>query len=386
MTRETVFAAIGSDLVHCSVDTRTGEVTEHGRIALPSLIEEGVRHPTLPLRYVVCTDREGGPNLVVTIDTQPGSGPRVVGDPVELPARAVHLTIDPAGALLVATHTDATAISILPVDVAGRPGTPSEHPVDGPLGVYLHDTEFTQSGDRAVLVARGQTGRTGTAAVAGRVHLTAVDDGRLSVLDTLDLSADFGDEGFNPRNVAFHPTLPVAYVTLEAQNRVVTIRFDGDRMVAVPGAHPGLLDDPQHARARQLGGVLDVTPDGRTLVAVTRADGPIIDPDRWRTPAELPAFEGGENTLSVFRLDPDGVPALVQRIDSGGISARCITFLDHGGILVAANSKPMLGPTGNPADVIPAALTVFRVGDDGRLTRLASHPFEVGRATLWWLG
>lgn len=386
MTSAIVFTSIGSTLVHCSVDTGSGALAEVARIELPSLIEEGARHPQLPLLYVACTDREGGPNVVVTVAFGEGVPARVVGTPAPLPARAVHLTIAPDGDLVVATHTGAIGASVLPVDDEGRLGTVMADSVIGDVGVYMHDTEFLPGGDRAILVARGQTGRTGAAAVAGRLDLAAVDSGRLRIIDSLDLSPDLGAVGFNPRNVAPHPTLPVLYVTLEAQNLLVVVRRDGDRLVPVPEWTRSLLEFPEEARARQLGGVVHVHPDGRSLIAVTRADGPIIENDRWKSPEPPPVFEGGENTISVFHLDAHGAPALVQRVDTGGISARCVEFVDGGRLVVAANSKPILraGPDGPVS--IHASLAVFRAEVQGGLRGLSTQPFEVGRATLWWLG
>jgi hypothetical protein len=36
--------------------------------------------------------------------------------------------------------------------------------------------------------------------------------------------------------------------------------------------------------------------------------------------------------------------------------------------------------------VVPARLSVFRIGDDGRLAFARAYDVDVGERTMWWMG
>jgi hypothetical protein len=36
--------------------------------------------------------------------------------------------------------------------------------------------------------------------------------------------------------------------------------------------------------------------------------------------------------------------------------------------------------------VVPAGLSVFRIGADGRLTFVRAYPVDVGKRTMFWMG
>jgi hypothetical protein len=35
---------------------------------------------------------------------------------------------------------------------------------------------------------------------------------------------------------------------------------------------------------------------------------------------------------------------------------------------------------------VPATLSVFRIGEDGKLTYIRKYDVEVGNAFMWWMG
>ncbi len=57
-----------------------------------------------------------------------------------------------------------------------------------------------------------------------------------------------------------------------------------------------------------------------------------------------------------------------------------------GKILVAASISPMQVREGSRVTDIPAALSVFRVGADGRLDFVRKYDVETGGKTQWWVG
>jgi hypothetical protein len=61
--------------------------------------------------------------------------------------------------------------------------------------------------------------------------------------------------------------------------------------------------------------------------------------------------------------------------------------LDPGGrILVAANISPMQVREGTRVVNVPAALSVFRIGADGKLDFVRKYDVETNGKTQWWAG
>jgi hypothetical protein len=52
-------------------------------------------------------------------------------------------------------------------------------------------------------------------------------------------------------------------------------------------------------------------------------------------------------------------------------------------VLVAASIRPMALRDGS---TLPAGLTVYRVGDDGKLAFLRKYDVDPGNAAQWWSG
>jgi hypothetical protein len=98
-------------------------------------------------------------------------------------------------------------------------------------------------------------------------------------------------------------------------------------------------------------------------------------------------FAGGDNDVAVFAIDErTGEPTLVQHADTRGIHARTFHVDPSGRLLVAANVAPMPVRDGAAVRTVPAGLSVFRVGDDGRLAHARTYDVDVGDAALFWVG
>ena len=57
-----------------------------------------------------------------------------------------------------------------------------------------------------------------------------------------------------------------------------------------------------------------------------------------------------------------------------------------GRILVAGSLVPIAVRQGDKVNVIPAALSVFRVGDNGKLTFVRKYDIDTGNFSQWWSG
>ena len=55
-------------------------------------------------------------------------------------------------------------------------------------------------------------------------------------------------------------------------------------------------------------------------------------------------------------------------------------------MLVAQHNRPVDARDGDTVWTIPAGLSVFRIGDDGKLTFVRKYDIDVGGKTMFWMG
>jgi len=98
-------------------------------------------------------------------------------------------------------------------------------------------------------------------------------------------------------------------------------------------------------------------------------------------------FVGGENTLAVFAIDPaTGEPNPIQHIDTHGIHCRNFHIDPSGRLLVASHIMGLPVRGGGAIREVPACLSVFRIGDDGRLDFVRKYDVETGDKQMFWMG
>ncbi len=121
--------------------------------------------------------------------------------------------------------------------------------------------------------------------------------------------------GAGPRHLAFHPTLPYAYLLSETASTVTPFALDGTT------GRLSALDTPQSTipngfSGTNTGAEVHVHPSGRFLLASNRGDDSIV----------------------VFSIDPTtGKITYVSRTSSGGTTPRDFTLDPSGAFLYAAN-------------------------------------------------
>ena len=131
---------------------------------------------------------------------------------------------------------------------------------------------------------------------------------------------------------------------------------------------------------RQLAGTIHVHPGGRYVYVANRADA-TVDFNGTKV------FDGGENSIAVYAIDPDsGEPTLMQHADTQSFHVRTFAFDPSGGLMVAASIKPLAVRDGSQARIVPATLSVFRVGADGRLDFVRKYDVEATGKTQYWMG
>jgi hypothetical protein len=89
----------------------------------------------------------------------------------------------------------------------------------------------------------------------------------------------------------------------------------------------------------------------------------------------------------VFRLDEaTGEPSLIQNADSGGLHPRTFSIDPSGRLLLVGHvTATRMARDGAVVD-IPANVTLFRIGQDGRLTHAGRLDLENGVEKCWWTG
>jgi len=98
-------------------------------------------------------------------------------------------------------------------------------------------------------------------------------------------------------------------------------------------------------------------------------------------------FNGGENSIAVFAIDQQtGEPKLIQHADTHNYHVRTFSFDPSGKIMVAASIHGMHVRKDDTVLHVPAAMSVFRVGDDGRLSFVRRYDVERGERTQYWTG
>ncbi|HEX7889742.1 MAG TPA: lactonase family protein [Ramlibacter sp.] len=255
----------------------------------------------------------------------------------------VHLALDPSERFLVVpNHLDGT-LAVLSVKEDGAlgelleltklPGVPGPHRIEQPFS-KPHFNPFDPSGRFVLVPDKG----------LDRVFSFRFDAGRLVPAAQPWAQAR---EGAGPRNLAFHPVLPVGYVLNELDSTLATCGFDAESGALQP--RHLLTTLPATFTGHSRGAQLQVDPSGRFLHASNR----------------------GHDSIALFTLDAQGTPAFVEAFSSGGRTPRFIALGPVGDVLYALNEDsdriavlprdPASGRLGAPRQELPCGSPVCMV-------------------------
>jgi len=299
------------------------------------------------------------------------------GNPIRLPTRPIHITTDiPSRHVLVAfNNPSALRVYRIKGDATLGEEVPQRAPIDA--GIYGHQVRVTANNRLAIFVARGNDPAGGKPEDPGALKVFSYKDGLLTNGVSI---APNGGYGFGPRHLDFHPTQPWVYVSLERENKLDMFRLDGDTLAAAPAFRRETLAEPNNIKSRQAAGTVHVHPNGRFVYGVNRAD----------TTTEFEGrklFVGGENTLAVYSIDPStGEPAPIQHVDTRGIHCRTFHIDASGRMLVAAHIMGLAVRDGAAVREVPACMSVFRIGADGRLDYMRKYDIDTGGKLMFWMG
>lgn len=149
-----------------------------------------------------------------------------------------------------------------------------------------------------------------------RIFVFHFDEGQLSLISHVPTR-----EGAGPRHIAFHPTLPYAYVINELDCTVTFYSHNPETGELTP--RQTILAFPSHYTGNGRGAEIALTPDGTSVIASLR----------------------GADILSVFHIENNtGMLRLAQSIDSGGQTPRFFSLVTPAStILVAHETSDTIG-------------------------------------------
>jgi 6-phosphogluconolactonase len=189
-----------------------------------------------------------------------------------------------------------------------------------------------------------------------------------------------GGKEFGPRHLDFHPTKPWMYVSIETQNKMYMYRMEEGRIDPDIAYRADTLAEPNKIRARQAAGTVHVHPNGRFLYGANRAEATAEFQGKQ-------VFKGGENSIVVYAIDQStGALTPIQHIETRKIHPRTFHIHPGGRLMVAQHNLPVNVRDGDAVKTIAAGLSVFRIGDDGKLTFARTYDIDVGDKTMFWMG
>jgi len=379
-----LYSAVGEVLTHYDVDVDEAELIARSSIRLPAKVQYAWRHPKLPILY--CTISDGGPrvassnNHMLALDISADGTLRQRGPAATLPRRAVHLCVDPGGGYTVNAHNyGGGGLTLHRLGADGSLGAQITQSAALDYGIYPHQVRVFPSGRTVLIVDRGNKAQADRPEDPGALRSFVTDNGMLA---TSQVIAPGGGYGFGPRHIDFHPDRPWIYASDERMNRLYMFRYsDGDRIESLPAYTRNTLADPGNVRPRQIGGPIHVHPAGHVVYVANRADHTVERHGQQ-------VFGGGENNIAVYAIDPGtGEPKLIQHADTHSFHVRTFACDPEGRLLVAASIKALNLAGDRGLQTVSAALSIFRIADDGRLIFVRKVDVTTPGAQLqYWMG
>lgn len=377
-----LYAAVGPELTHYAVDVEGAALERRSTVTAPANIHYAWPHASGRYLYAASSDSASGvggfvgtKHHVTAWRIDPVSGALSPhGEPIALPTRPIHMTLDIPSEHILVAFSNPSGLQVYRINADMTPGAQVTQPEPIDPGIYGHQVRVSLNNKKVILVTRGHDAAGGKPEEPGALKVFDYADGLL----TNEVSiAPNGGYGFGPRHLDFHPAKPWVYVSLERQNRLDMFQFEGDMLLGAAVHQKATLAQPGNIKGRQAVGTVKVHPNGRIAYVANRAS----------TPGPDGVFVGGENNLAAFALDQaSGEPNLIQNADTYGIHCRNFHIDPSGRLLVASHITGLPVRDGDATRLVPACLSVFRIGADGKLDFMRKYDVEVGSRQMFWMG
>lgn len=372
----TYYTGAGEDLATWEIDVDGAALARRSAVTLPAPAMYAWPDNERRHLYMVCSD--GGPypenrHHYATAWKLDGNGDLSLhGEPLALPARPIHASLDRAGRHLLVAYNVPSMFTVHRIEADGRIGAPVEQERNE-FGLYGHQILVTPNDNGVLFVCRGTSAGRDRPEDPGSLHVFAYNDGRLTHRRAIVL----GDNGlgFGPRHLDFHPSGRFVTLCVERQSRLMVFGLADDvDLTAQPLHDVSTLSTA--TPERQAAGFIRVHPSGRFVYLSNRSFGRLDGGQR--------VSDGGESNLAAFAFDAKtGAPTALQHCDPGLFHIRNAGIDPSGRLLTCTSIEPARMPDGS---VWPASLAALRIGDDGRLTPANKYPVEVGTRQIFWSG
>jgi len=379
-----LYANVGADLTHYDVDVAGAELIKRATVTLPAAVQYAWPHASRRYLYIASSSSAPGygtagtEHHVTAYAIDPASGAlKPHGEPMRLPTRPIHMSTDIPSENILVAFNNPSAVRVYRINKDFTPGEEVKQPGTIDAGIFAHQVRVTPDNRLAILVTRGNEG---TATKEEDPGALKVFDYKNGVLTNEVSVAPNGGKEFGPRHLDFHPTKPWMYVSIETQNKMYMFRMEDGRINPEIAFRAETLAELNNIRARQAAGTVHVHPNGRFLYGTNRAEQ-TIDFQGQKV------FKGGENSIVVYAINQTtGEPTPIQHIETQKIHPRTFHIDPSGRMLVAEHNAPLNVRDGDAVKTVPAGLSVFRIGDDGKLTFARKYDVDVGDKTMFWMG
>ena len=390
-SRGVLYAATGAELTQYDVDPAGASLKKRNSVRLPANVQYAWPHPSGEYLYVAWSDggaAAAAPGTAVVprgklhglsafrIDPRSGAL-QPIGQPVSLPSRPIHLSVDISGTHVLVAYNDPSGVTVHQLKADGTIGALVNQPSMLDTGIYAHQVRVEASNKTAILVTRGNEPTQNKPEDRGALKVFSYADG---VLKDRESIAPNGGVNFQPRHLDFHPSKPWVFVSLERQSKLQVYQMTEDGSAgAIPLFTKDSLLDLARKGLRQNAGTIHVHPNGRFVYqanrsAISDAHGKAIG-------------AGGENSIAVYAINQQtGEPTLIQSADTRGAEPRTFALDPSARILVAANQTAVSVGSGTNAKIIPASLAVFRVRSDGKLDFVRKYDVDTSGGGMFWMG
>jgi 6-phosphogluconolactonase len=378
-----LYANVGADLTHYDVDVAGAELIKRATVTLPAGVQYAWPHISRRYLYVATSSSASGygaagtDHHVTAFRIDPTGALTPHGAPIRLPTRPVHMTTDIPSKNILVAFNNPSALRVYRINDDFTPGEEVKHPSPIDAGIFAHQIRVTPDNRLAILITRGNEGTPTKTEDPGALKVFDYKDGVLT--NEVSIAPNGGKE-FGPRHLDFHPTKPWMYISIETQNKMYTYLMEGGRIKPEIAYRAEILAEPNNIRARQAAGTVHVHPNGRFVYGANRAQATVEFQGKQ-------VFKGGENSIVVYSINQStGEPTPIQHIETQKIHPRTFHIDPSGRMLVAQHNLPVNVRDGDAVKTLPAGLSVFRIGDDGKLTFVRKYDIDVGDKTMFWMG
>ena len=384
VAKAALYANVGPDLTHYDVDVANAELIKRETVTLPAGVQYAWPHASRRYLYAATSNsasgygKAGTEHHVTALAIDPATGAiSQHGAPIRLPTRPIHMSLDLPSEHILVAFNNPSGVRVYRINRDFTPGDEMTQPGPIDAGIYAHQVRTTLDNRLAILVTRGNEGTATKPEDPGALKVFDYKDGVLS--NEVSIAPNGGKE-FGPRHLDFHPTKPWLYVSIEAQNKMYTYRMEPGRIVPDIAFRAETLEQPNNIRARQAAGTVHVHPSGRFLYGANRAEATVEYQGKK-------VFKGGENSIVVYAINQStGEPTPIQHIETRKIHPRTFHIHPDGRLLVAEHNLPVNVRDGDAVRTVAAGLSVFRIGDDGKLTFARTYDIDVGDKLMFWMG